>query len=219
MSAQTNGGEVLWEIRLAEVAGALKENGFGVDVLPSLKSAVEFFKITLLPRFAPASVAVGGSETVTRSGVYDILRAAPLEFFNPYDPALTPAQAMEARRKGLNADLFVCSSNAVTRDGRLLNLDGMGNRVASITFGPKQVVLFVGRNKICADFDAAVARIHELAAPANAIRLNRKTPCVKTGSCMNCKSPERVCASWVMTAKSIVPGRIHVLLINEDAGY
>ena len=115
--------------------------------------------------------------------------------------------------------MYVTSTNAVTRQGDLVNLDGLGNRVAAMIYGPTHVVLFVGRNKICDDLDAAISHITQFAAPANSIRLSRKTPCVKTGSCMDCKSPERICNAWSVIEKSNPAGRIHVLLINEDLGF
>ena len=114
---------------------------------------------------------------------------------------------------------MVTSSNAVLRDGRLLNLDGSGNRVAAMHFGPRKIVLFVGRNKICEDLDSARRRIKEIAAPANAIRLARKTPCVKTGSCVDCKSPDRICSVWTLTDRAFPAGRIHILLINQELGF
>ena len=214
-----NGIETVWDFRLAEVAKALEGNNFEVTVQPSLAEAVGYFKNTLLPALAPKSVGVGGSETITHSGVYELLSAGDFEFVNPYARGLSPEEALEKRRQGLLTDLFVTSSNALTRDGRLLNLDGSSNRVAALAFGPRKVVLFIGRNKICEDLDSGIARIKEFAAPANNIRLQRKNPCTKVGHCMNCKSPERICNVWTLTAKCAPVKRIHVLLINEDLGF
>lgn len=214
-----SGSEIVWELRLAEVAKALEGNNFAVTVLPSLDKAVTYFKNTLLPELAPKSVAVGGSETVTHSGVYDILDQGDFKFVNPYAKGLNPEEALEKRRQGLLTDLFVASTNAVTRDGRLLNLDGFSNRVAALAFGPKKVVLFIGRNKICDDLDAAISRIKEFAAPSNTIRLQRKTPCTKVGYCMDCNSPERICNVWTLTAKCAPAKRIHILLIDEELGF
>ena len=217
MSAKS-GSEQVWDFRLAEVAKNLEANNFAVTVLPDLVAAAAYFKETLLPEIAPGSASVGGSETVTHSGVYDILSKAGLDFINPYS-APNPEESLERRRRGLLADLFVTSSNALLRDGRLLNLDGSNNRVAALAFGPKKVVLFIGRNKICEDLDAGIDRIREFAAPANNIRIGTGNPCTKTGCCMDCKSEKRICSVWTLTAKCNPPRRIHVLLINEDLGF
>lgn len=218
MSAK-NGMEQLWDIRLAEVAKNLEANHFAVTVLQSLAEAVAYFKDSLLPEIAPKSVGVGGAETVTHSGVYDILSGAKLDFINPYAKGLEPEEALDKRRQALVSDLFVTSSNALLRNGSLLNLDGMGNRVAAITFGPKKVVLFIGRNKICEDLNAGIERIRKYAAPANNLRIGTGNPCTKTGYCMDCKSEKRICNAWSLITKSKPPKRIHVLLINEDLGF
>lgn len=218
MSAKT-GSEQVWDLRLAEVAKKLEGNNFAVTVLPDLAAAVAYFKDTLLPEIAPKSVSVGGSETVTHSGVYELLKSSGLKFINPYEASLSPDEKVEARRQALLTDLFVTSSNALTRDGKLLNLDGLGNRVAALTFGPKRVVLFIGRNKICEDLDAGIDRIREFSAPANNLRLNMPNPCTKTGYCMDCKSDKRICNVWTYMPKCNPPKRIHVLLINEDLGF
>ncbi len=106
----------------------------------------------------------------------------------------------------------------MTEDGHLVNLDMTGNRVAALTFGPKKVVVFVGRNKIVADLESAMCRIKDYAAPANAMRLNYKTPCVKTSVCADCKSPSRICNTWTITEKSYPKKRVAVILINEELG-
>ena len=116
-------------------------------------------------------------------------------------------------------DLFITGTNAVTEKGRLVNLDMIGNRVAAITFGPKNVIIMVGRNKIVADVDEAIERIKTYAAPVNVMRLEKKTPCLQTGVCQNCKSPERICNAWTISEKSFPQGRIKVILINEDLGF
>lgn len=218
MPAKT-GAETVWDFRLAEVAKNLEENNFAVTVLPSLAAAVDYFKNSLLPEAAPKSVSVGGSESVTHSGVYQILEEGAFDFINPYAAGISPEENVERRRKGLLSDLYVTSSNALTRSGQLLNLDGGGNRVAALAFGPKKVVLFIGRNKICEDLDAGIDRIREFAAPANNIRLKRKNPCTKVGYCMDCKSQERICNVWALMAKCAPAKRIHILLINEDIGF
>ncbi|MDR2893152.1 MAG: lactate utilization protein [Deltaproteobacteria bacterium] len=212
--------EKVWELRLAETAKSLEDNGFAATVHTDMAAAMDYFKNTLLPEVKPASVGVGGSETVRLSGFYEYINSRKdIVFNNPYAPGLTPEQGIAMRRQGLISDLFVTSTNALLRDGRLLNLDGFGNRVAAMCFGPSKVVIFAGRNKIVDDLDAGVAHIRGFAAPGNNIRLNKTNPCTKTGSCMDCKSSGRVCNYWVLTERCFPAKKIHVLLINEDHGY
>jgi L-lactate utilization protein LutB len=126
---------------------------------------------------------------------------------------------LERRRQALLADLFFTGSNAVTETGLLVNLDMVGNRVAGITFGPKHVVLFIGRNKIVPTLDDAMQRVKNYAAPANAIRHpGLKTPCMKTAVCMDCSSPDRICNTWCITEKCFPKGRIKIILVNQDLG-
>jgi L-lactate utilization protein LutB len=157
--------------------------------------------------------------TFTTSGIYDAIKKMPgLEVLDTYDKTLTPEQILELRRKALLVDLFITGTNAVTETGMLINLDMLGNRAGAITFGPKNVVILVGRNKIVPDLDEAMFRVKNYAAPANAIRLDKKTPCAKTSYCEECKSPDRICNVWSITEKSFPKGRIRVILINQDLG-
>ena len=119
--------------------------------------------------------------------------------------------------------MFITGTNAVTQKGQLVNLDMVGNRVAAITFGPKHVVIMMGRNKIAPDLDSAMDRVRNYAAPVNAIRHHVEhpeldPPCVETAVCSNCSSPMRICNTWTITEKSFPPGRIKIVLINEDLG-
>lgn len=216
--SEKSADDLVWEMRLAEVAKNLEGNNFIVTVLPDMASAVRHFKEKILPAAAPKNIGVGGSETLRRGGLFPVLEAAGAEFINPYEAGISPDEALDRRRRGIISDLFVASSNALIRDGRILNLDGTGNRVAAIVGGAKKVVLFIGRNKICEDLEAGISRIREFAAPANNIRLKKNNPCTKVGYCMDCKGPGRICNAWTLTARSL-PERIHVLLINENLGY
>ena len=157
--------------------------------------------------------------TFIATGLFDSIKDNPgLEVLNTFNKNLSPEDALELRRQALLVDLFITGTNAVTETGELVNLDMFGNRVAGITFGPKNVVILVGRNKIVPDLEAAMVRIKDYVAPTNAMRLNKKTPCVKTSCCEECKSPDRICNSWTITQKSFPKGRIKVVLINEDLG-
>jgi LUD domain len=114
---------------------------------------------------------------------------------------------------------MITSTNALTLDGKLVNLDGLGNRVAGICCGPKKVILVGGMNKVCPDLESAIARVKHHAAPINAIRLSRATPCAETGLCTDCRSPERICNMWSIIEGHLLKDRIHVKLVGEDLGY
>ena len=130
-----------------------------------------------------------------------------------------PDEVGEIMRKAFVSDSFLSSSNAITENGELYNVDGNGNRVAAMIYGPKQVVVVVGVNKIVNDIDEAVARVVKVAAPKNTVRLERATPCVKTGVCGHCRSEDRICCSYVTLAQQRVPDRIKVVIVDEELGY
>ncbi len=167
-----------------------------------------------------ASVFRCGSMSMAEMGVWEALAASPKwELIDPYRPELSREESLAERVRGMTADVMLASTNAITLDGRLVNLDGMGNRVAAMCWGPKKVILVVGMNKVAPDLETAKARVKHLAAPTNAIRLNLDTPCVQTGLCSDCKSPQRICNMWSIIEGHMVEGRIHVKLVGEDLGY
>ena len=167
-----------------------------------------------------ATVFRCGSMTTVDMGLWEELdNLSGVEVINPYQPGLSSEESLELRRKGMTADVMIASSNAVTLDGRLVNLDGMGNRVAAMTFGPKKVILVVGMNKVAPDLESAMARVRHYAGPINAIRLGLNTPCVETGLCTDCKSPQRICNMWSIIEGHMIKGRIHVKLVGESLGY
>jgi len=175
----------------------------------------------ILAMIPPGStVSRGGSMSVVEVGLWEALAAKPdVEVIDPQALGLEPEQAFDLRRRSLLADYFLTSTNALTLDGKLVNLDGLGNRVAAMCFGPKKVIVVAGLNKVAPDLDAAMARVKHHAAPINAIRLNRQTPCVETGICSDCKSPERICYMWSIIEGHMIANRIHVKLVGEDLGY
>ena len=209
------------DVILTRLGRELVKRDFGVTIASSLKDAADLVMNRLLPESGAKTVSFGGSMTVREAGLLESLQAVPgLTVMNTFDYAISPAEMLELRRQSLLCDLFITSANAVTRQGDILLLDGVGNRTAAVQFGPRKVVLLIGRNKICASLDSAVEYIKGIAAPANATRLSKKTPCVKSGYCMDCKSPERICAYWTVLKRSRPqPGRIHVVLIDEEAGF
>ncbi len=209
-----------WDIRLEALKEALTKNNFEVYRASTAADAPKIVLDTILPQLSPATVSWGGSLTHVQTGLYAELKTRQdITILDTYDKNLSPEEAYELRRRSLLVDLFITGTNAVTERGRLVNLDMIGNRVAAITFGPKNVIILIGRNKIVADVDEAIERIKTYAAPVNVMRLEKKTPCLKTGVCQNCNSPERICNAWSISEKSFPKGRIKVILINEDLGF
>ncbi len=167
-----------------------------------------------------ATVFRCGSMTAVDMGLWEAISALPgVSLIDPYQPDLSREEGLELRRQGLTADVMIASTNAITLDGRLVNLDGMGNRVAAMAFGPKKVILMVGMNKVAPDLETAVARVKHYAAPINNIRYGLKNPCVETGLCSDCRSPQRICNMWSTIEGHMIQDRIHVKLIGENLGY
>lgn len=212
--------EHFWTLRLEELAEQLEKNNFEVFRVGTAAEAGALVLEKLLPESGARSVSYGGSMTMKAAGLHDaLLEQKDIEVMRPDEPGLSMEEKLERRRQGLLVDFYISGTNAVTENGHLVNLDMIGNRVGAITFGPKQVVILVGRNKIVPDLEAAVYRIKEYAAPVNAMRLDCKTPCAKTSHCEDCSSPGRICNSWTITEKSFPKGRIKVVLINEELGF
>ena len=167
-----------------------------------------------------ATVFRCGSMTAAGMGLWEDISDLPeVKLIDPYQPELKPEEGLELRRQGLTADVMIASSNAITLDGKLVNLDGMGNRVASMAFGPKKVILLVGMNKVAANLESAMDRVKHRAAPINNVRYSLKNPCVETGLCSDCRTPQRICNMWSIIEGHMIQNRIHVKLIGEDLGY
>lgn len=212
--------ENYWKLRLKRVKAALEENNFEVFLAQGAGHARELVEKEIIPKINPKSISWGGSTTFMETGLYESLKNNPdFEIIDTYDRKVTREEVIEKRRKALLVDLFITGTNAVTETGMLVNLDMIGNRVCGITFGPKNVVILAGRNKIAADLDDAMFRIKNYSAPVNAMRLDTKTPCVSTGCCEECGGPNRICNTWTITEKSYPKGRVRIILINEDMGF
>jgi L-lactate utilization protein LutB len=211
--------ENYWTLHLETLKETLEKNNFEVFIVADAAAAKALVLDRILPVAAPQTVSWGGSMTFIGSGLYQVLREAPgITAIDTADATVDAQEKMARRRQALAVDLFFTGSNAVTEHGQLVNLDMQGNRVAALTFGPKKVVVLVGRNKIVPDIASAMARIKRYAAPANAMRLDMQTPCVKTGRCEDCRSPGRICNTWTITEKSWPKGRVTIILINADLG-
>lgn len=174
------------------------------------------------------SVANGGSMTMEACGLFDLLESGDYDFIDRR--GLQGEDIRNCYIRAYGADNYICSSNAVTQRGELYNVDGNSNRVSCIVFGPRQVIMVVGKNKIVPDINAAIGRVKEKAAPANCVRLSCNTPCAKTGHCISidtngeymcdgCKSEGRICCSYVVSAHQRHKDRIKLIIVNEDLGY
>ena len=162
-----------------------------------------------------SAVTMGGGMSVHEIGLVDALKAGNYRFIDR-DAIADKRAAMLA---AYDADVFLSSANAITEDGILVNIDGNSNRVSAIAQGPKKVIFIVGMNKVCDDIDGAIKRARNVAAPINAQRFGLNTPCARTGSCMNCKSPDTICCQFLITRFSRHTGRIHVILVNDSLGF
>jgi L-lactate utilization protein LutB len=207
-----------WHIqtKLKKTSSALQRNGINAYIAMTAKDATTK-ALSLLKK--GAVVGFGGSRTVSEIGLLDALRKGNYKLLDQYDPSLSKAEAMEQRKEGTHAAYFISGSNAVTEDGKLVNIDGLGNRLAGFCFGPEKVIIVVGRNKVVPDVQSAIDRVRNVAAPMNAKRFGLKTPCVKTGRCSDCSSPERICNMMLIIEKQRIKDRMSVILINEDLGF
>jgi len=162
-----------------------------------------------------SSISMGGGMSVHEIGLVEALKEGNYNFIDR-DKAEDKRAAMLA---AYDADFFLSGCNAMTEDGVLVNIDGNANRVSAIAQGPKKVIFIVGMNKVCDDVDGAMKRARNVAAPINSQRFGLDTPCCKTGSCMNCKSPDTICCQFLITRFSRHEGRIHVILVNDSLGF
>ena len=195
------------------VAAALHKRNMEGYYCSTADEAVE----KVLELIPAGDVSWGGVATVDELGIKERLRHRGQPVIDR-DTARTPEERMAMLHQALTCDTFLMSSNAISEDGQLVNIDGMGNRVAALCFGPKQVIVVAGMNKVAADLDGAIARARHIAAPANAQRFNGKTPCSANGQCADCTSPDCICAQMVVTRFCKVPGRIKVVLVGEELG-
>lgn len=172
--------------------------------------------LSLIPK--GASVGWGGSLSMEEAGVMDAIKNGD---YNAIDRHRSSDPQEQKRIYGeiVCADFFLMSTNAFTLDGELVNIDGLGNRVACLSYGPEKVIVLASIDKMCTDVDEAVRRVHLVAAPPNALRVKADTPCARTGVCADCLSPDCICCQTLITRKSRIPGRITVVLTGEHLGF
>ena len=211
-----NPKQTFYEHQANTIIANLKKRQMDGFYCPTCKDAV---KTAMELVSTGDSVSFGGSMTLSESGIMDALNAR--EDITLYDrsKASTPEEIGTIYRKAFSCDTYFMSTNAITLDGELVNTDGNGNRVAALIFGPAQVIIVCGMNKVATDTDAAIARVRNIASPPNCNRLNRKTPCATTGVCADCLSPDCICCQTLITRFSRNPDRIKIVLCNEKLGF
>lgn len=199
----------------AKVAEALNKRNFEAYYCSDRAAALEKI-LELIPQ--DHVVSWGGTATVDELGVKEALRQRGQAVIDR-DTAKDAQERQQMLKQALTCDTFLMGSNAISADGQLVNIDGTGNRVAALCFGPTQVVVVAGMNKVAGDLDGAMRRAREVAAPMNAQRFPLKTPCVANGLCGDCKGPDSICAQIVTTRLCKPAGRIKVVLVGEDLGF
>lgn len=209
-----------WQKRMDKCKASFEKNNFEVFSARNIMDVKSIILHDILPSLRPESVSWGDSISMVSSGILqEIEGLSHIRLIKTFEKGIPREEIIERRRQALLVDLFLTGSNAVTEDGKLINLDMVGNRVAGLTFGPRHVVIVVGRNKIVATVEEGMKRVKNYSAPMNAMRHEGlKTPCIKTGYCADCKSPDRICNTWTITEKSFPKGRIKIILVNEDLG-
>lgn len=199
-----------------KVVDALKKNHFNAEYVETKEDAKK--KVLELLENS-ASIGIGGSMTTIGLDVLEELGKKGKEVLNHGLASLSPEEKMEVRRRQLTCDCFISSTNAITLDGKLVNVDGTGNRVSAMIFGPKKVVIVAGINKIVADVDSALERIEMYAAPMNNKRLNLPNPCTKAGICMDCSASSRICNVTTIIRKKPSLSDINIIIVGEELGY
>ncbi len=197
---------------------ALRRNNFGAEYAADRAEACRQV-LAMIPE--GASIAFGGSMTVAEIGLLDQLKSGPYKLINPpwAEEGLSRKDRNELRRSGVLADVFLASTNSVTLDGKMVNVDGTANRVAGMLFGPKKTILVAGVNKIVRNLDEAMERTQQVASPMNCKRLNTETPCTKTGVCSDCTAPGRICNATVILHRKTGGTDLTVVVVGEDLGY
>jgi len=194
----------------------LKAHEFKAIYVETREGAVQEIWKYITPKLR---IGIGGSLTIRELGILEKLEEQGNTVYNHWKPGLSKENVLEIRKFQMTSDLFLSSVNAITLNGELVNIDGIGNRVNSINFGPGKVILVVGYNKIVDDVQEAIHRIKNFAAPLNARRLNIDVPCTKVGKCVDCNSPNRICRVTVIHERKPSLTDILIILVGEELGF
>lgn len=209
--------ENAYELQAQQVIKQMKKRHFEAFYCPTKEEALTK-ALSLMEK--GSSVANGGSVSISEIGLLEYVKDHPEEYqFIDRKAAKTPQESREMHAKIMLSDYYLMSANAITQDGKLVNIDGNGNRVSCLCYGPAHVIMIVGMNKLVPTEEDAYARIRQNACPPNCIRLGLNTPCAKTGFCGECIGTESICASFVTTRMSRDPDRIKVILVGEPLGF
>lgn len=206
----------LWEKQGEKCVKALKDHGFDAHLVSTVEEARDLI-LNMVSGYE--TFGFGGSHTTRSLGVMEILKAEGKTVFDHWEGGLSGEKNRQVRLAQGRSDCFICSANAVSATGEIVNVDGVGNRTAAMTFGPKKVILVAGMNKVRPDLPAALERIKEVAGPMRAKSLNLETPCAKTGVCSDCNAPQRICEVTTILHRKPWMTDISVILVNESLGY
>jgi L-lactate utilization protein LutB len=201
---------------LAKTMKNLSKNGFKASFVESA-AAAKAMVLGMIPPGAP--VGIGGSVTIRELHLIESLRQQGHEVYDHWQEGLSPEEIREIKEHHVTSPVFLTSTNAITQDGKLVNIDNTGNRVAAMIFGPQQVIVVAGKHKIVADVDAALLRARDTVAPLVARRLGVNTPCAVTGKCDDCDSPHRLCrVTTILERKTMGVGTFSVIIVGEALG-
>lgn len=214
--------------RISNVIAALEKNNMQGIYVPCINSIRETVENLL---FEDAVICAGGSVSLNESGVWELINSDKYCFLDRNRVGITPKEQQEVFKSCIGADFYFCSANAVTEKGELVNVDGFANRIASIAFGPKKVIMIVGINKMVKDVSEGLLRVKKIAAPKNCVRLGIDNPCAKLGHCISleksenpdfadgCNNPRRICVQYLISGRQREKGRITVILCGEELGF
>lgn len=221
--------EAVIEQRIERTAEALRRHGMTVYRVKDRKSVADTVKELLNDGNA---IGIGGSATLDECGILELIRDPKYKFIDRYEANISKEEIQRRNIEALSADVYITGTNAVTEDGLLYNVDGNGNRIAAIAFGPKSVIVIIGSNKIVRDLNEAVIRVKNTAAPANCKRLSCETYCAAEGRCVSlsdpfkadklgqgCNSSSRICCDYLVSGPQRVKGRIKVVIVDEPLGF
>lgn len=204
------------EERVGKAISNLQKNNMAGFYVESVQALLSLLSTLLVDG---EKIGCGDSVTLEETKVFEYLQNGNFIFNHKHQPNLTSEEKRAIYLNNFNADTFITGTNAITTDGQLFNIDGNGSRVAPMIYGPKQVIVVVGVNKLVDSVEDAVYRTRQIAAPLDAKRLNKNTPCVKLGKCINCKHEQRICNDFVLISGQFTKDRIKVIFINGNYGY
>ena len=207
------------KLQIERTVKSLKKHGFEVFFFNTKEDASNKIIDLISPN---AVVGIGGSVTLRELGIPDKLRARgniTEDHWWARQKESSSEEILEVRRSQLTSDVFIASANAITETGEIINIDGGGQRVAAMIFGPKKVIVVAGSNKISRNLEEGLWRARNVASPINARRLHRKTPCASTGICNDCNSPDRICGATTIIHKQMRDTPLTIILVEEDLGY